>query len=104
MPKWREDCLNLLSAASPISIIYPKKDYRVYLPRVLSGKKSSMVAELAHTYTATEVFWYLDDEYLGSTKDIHKMELAPGYGAHELLVLDQSGNQTKTRFHVLNQH
>jgi len=102
MPKWREDCLNLMSARSPISIVYPKKGYKVYLPTVLSGKKSSMVAEVAHTYSASELFWYLDSEYLGSTKDIHKMELAPSYGAHDLLVLDESGNQSSTRFHVLN--
>ncbi len=102
VPKWREDCLNLMTAQSPMSFIYPSQGSQVYIPRKMDGTRSSVVSEVAHQYPASQMYWYLDDVYLGKTQQIHQIEMAPDLGTHELLVVDESGNQQKTRFEVLS--
>jgi len=103
MPNWRQDCLNFMSAQSPISFIYPHKGTQVYLPVTMSGSRTKMVSELAHQYAASQVYWYLDQQYLGRTQQIHQMEMGPGLGKHELLVVDEAGNQQVLGFEVLSQ-
>ena len=103
LPKWRADCLNLMSAKSPISFIYPQSATKLYLPITMDGNRAKMVSELAHQYASSKVYWYLDQQYLGSTAQIHQMEIAPKLGKHELLVVDESGNQKMTPFEVLSQ-
>jgi penicillin-binding protein 1C len=102
MPKWRQDCLNFMSAQSPISFIYPHKGTQIYLPTTMDGSRTKMVSELAHQYSASQVYWYLDQEYLGTTQQIHQMEIGPGLGKHELLVVDEAGNQQVLGFEVLS--
>ena len=103
MPKWRQDCLNFMSAQSPISFIYPHKGTQIYLPITMDGSRTKMVSELAHQYSASQVYWYLDQQYLGTTQQIHQMEIGPGLGKHELLVVDEAGNQQVLGFEVLSQ-
>jgi penicillin-binding protein 1C len=102
MPKWRQDCLNFMSAQSPISFIYPHKGTQIYLPTTMDGSRTKMVSELAHQYSASQVYWYLDQQYLGTTQQIHQMEMGPGLGKHELLVVDEAGNQQVLGFEVLS--
>lgn len=102
MPKWRQDCLNFMSAQSPISFIYPHKGTQVYLPITMNGARTKMVSELAHQYSASQVYWYLDQQYLGRTQQIHQMEMGPGLGKHELLVVDEAGNQQVLGFEILS--
>ena len=102
MPKWRQDCLNFMSAQSPISFIYPSKGTQVYLPVTMNGSRTKMVSELAHQYAASQVYWYLDQQYLGRTQQIHQMEMGPSLGKHELLVVDEAGNQQVLGFEVLS--
>jgi len=102
MPKWRQDCLNFMSAQSPLSFIYPHKGTQVYLPVTMNGARTKMVSELAHQYSASQVYWYLDQQYLGRTQQIHQMEMGPGLGKHELLVVDEAGNQQVMGFEVLS--
>ncbi len=103
MPKWRQDCLNFMSAQSPISFMYPNKGSQVYLPVMMNGSRTKMVSELAHQYAASQVYWYLDQQYLGKTQQIHQMEMGPSLGKHELLVVDEVGNQQVLEFEVLSQ-
>lgn len=103
MPNWRADCLNFMTAQSPISFIYPHKNTQVYLPITLSGNRTNMISELAHQYAGSIVYWYLDQEYLGKTQQIHQMEMSPSLGKHELLVVDEEGNQQTLSFKVLSQ-
>lgn len=102
-PKWREDCVNVSSSRSPISFIYPKKGTRAYLPMLLDGNRSTMVAHAAHSQGISELYWYLNDRYLGKTSELHKMEVSAPAGRNELLVVDQDGNQKSIDFQILGE-
>lgn len=71
--------------------IYPTDGNVISLPRQLDGSPGSFVARVAHTNPATELFWHLDNTYLGSTRDIHQMTIAPTRGVHTITVVDASG-------------
>lgn len=71
--------------------IYPADGSIISLPRQLDGSPGSFVARVAHTNPVTELFWHLDNIYLGSTRDIHQMTIAPTRGVHTITVVDALG-------------
>ncbi len=75
----------------PMAFIYPENHARVYLPRQLDGSEGLLTLELAHSNPAATVFWHIDSEYLGATRDFHKYSLRPAAGKHSITVVDDQG-------------
>ena len=48
----------------------------------------------------TELFWHMDGDYLGSTKDIHKVQVTPEMGRHTVTVMDSDANVITVEFTV----
>ena len=76
-----------------MSLIYPRPNSEVILPKDLDGQKEKLVMRLAHKKPSTEVFWYVDDEFMGSTTDIHEMEVQPEVGKHLITIVDSYGDE-----------
>ncbi len=85
----------------PMQLIYPRDLRRIYVPIDLDGQPSRVVFQLAHRRPATEVFWHLDGEYLGSTRHFHQMALLPPVGQHVLTVVDAQGYRIEQAFEVV---
>jgi penicillin-binding protein 1C len=66
----------------------------------MNGEPGEVTFSLAHSNPATELFWHLDREYIGSTRDIHKMQLRPAVGFHVVTVVDGMGNSISREFVV----
>ncbi len=81
-------------------IVYPTDGSVVSLPEQLDGTRGSMVCQVAHSAGSAELFWHLDNSYLGSTTDIHKMEIEPARGYHTLTVVDSFGSHKSLSFIV----
>ena len=64
---------------------------QIFIYDVEPGSAGSVVARGSHTNPAAELFWHLDNTYLGSTRDIHQMTIAPTRGVHTITVVDSSG-------------
>jgi penicillin-binding protein 1C len=79
-------------ALSPMAFIYPHGNARVYLPEQLDGSKGEITFELAHSNSHATVFWHLDSDYLGFTRDFHKYTFRPSHGKHRVTVVDNEGN------------
>lgn len=77
--------------AATMYFIYPADGSVISLPRQLDGSPGSFVARVAHANPSTELFWHLDNTYIGSTRDIHQMTIAPTAGVHTITVIDASG-------------
>ena len=45
LPEWREDCLDKTAStgSSPISLIYPRRNTQIYIPRDLTGERGKTV-------------------------------------------------------------
>jgi penicillin-binding protein 1C len=86
------------SASSQIQIRYPVPNAKIFIPRDFSGNYQKIVFELSHSKHDAEVFWYLDEKYLGSTIGTHHLSAALDAGMHELYVIDENGDTDKVVF------
>lgn len=104
LPPYRNDCLDVMPGAgvASLTLIYPGKSGRIYVPLELDGRRGRSVFEVAHREPRTTVFWHLDDQYIGETRDIHQMALAPEPGRHTLTLVDENGAYLERRFTVLS--
>lgn len=87
---------------SDFAIIYPKNGSQVVDVRDLDGDQNAIVFEAAHQDGTSALYWHIDDQYLGATEDLHKINYEPTSGEHQLTVLDQNGHRETINFTVLN--
>ena len=102
-PAFRPDCRAGLGASggAALAFVYPREGAAVYVPVEMDGAVGRVVFEAAHRDPAARVFWHLDDEYQGETRDIHQMALAPRPGPHVLVLVDERGETVRRRFTVV---
>ena len=100
-PELREDCRTDSTLESQMSVLYPRHGSEVYVPVELSGDRGRVVFEATHRDRDAEVYWHLDNTFIGTTSGIHHMELAPDPGAHVLTVVDSRGESVQRRFTAL---
>ncbi|WP_448699255.1 penicillin-binding protein 1C [Mucilaginibacter sp. AW1-3] len=100
LPPFRADCSAGLQR--PMEMIYPKDGAKIYVPLEADGSRGRVVCNAAHRQPGIKLFWYLDDEYMGTTKDYHQLALNPSAGRHTLILVDGNSNRLQTRFEVLD--
>lgn len=83
-------------------LIYPRQFTKVYIPIEQDGELGFAIFEAAHENRSANLYWHLDDQYLGTTEDIHQMSIQAKKGAHILTLVDDLGNEIQQRFEVIN--
>ncbi|OHD49233.1 MAG: penicillin-binding protein 1C, partial [Spirochaetes bacterium GWE2_31_10] len=84
-----------------MGFVYPNtKNPKVFIPIELDGSKGKSIFEIVHRNSASTLYWHLDGEYLGETKGIHKMQVSPAKGKHEVVAVDLDGNTITLKFEV----
>jgi penicillin-binding protein 1C len=103
LPPLRPDCRAAVGAtgAATLACVSPREAATVYVPVEMDGSLGRVVFEAAHRDPGTRIFWHLDGEYEGETRDIHQMALAPTPGHHVLTLVDESGESVTRRFQAL---
>ncbi|MGB8492469.1 MAG: hypothetical protein WCE64_15550, partial [Bacteroidales bacterium] len=71
-------------------------------PRDEKGELTRIVAEVAHRDPSKKIFWHLDEEYTGTTRNIHQAEIVAAPGRHVLTVVDEDGNSIRCGFEIVN--
>ncbi len=93
LPPYRTDCTKEIQQR--MDFIFPKANSTVYLPKGFDGKINEVVLKIAHKNPESQVFWYIDDKFVGVTKQFHEMPVLPEPGRHVITVLDEMGNEIK---------
>jgi penicillin-binding protein 1C len=105
LPPYRKDCSPVINSSKnnkSLTLVYPQRASRIYLPVNLEGKTVSTVFEAVHRDPNAKVFWHLDDMYLGSTNSgLHQMALAPNPGTHILTLIDDKGEKIVQKFEIV---
>ena len=104
LPSWRSDCVAgalLLDEDQPIELLYPNEESRIYIPMTLSGKRSRAIVKAVHRHPEAQLYWHLNDEFLGVTQVFHEREVALEPGIHRLLLVDKQGYRLERRFRVI---
>ncbi len=105
LPPFRADCNSAADqSAANMQMIYPKHKARIYVPIDLDGKLSRTVFKMAHRNPETNVYWHLDNEFIGSTQHFHDLELQPEPGMHVLTLVDEKGNTIERSFEILEKN
>ena len=85
---------------SNLEFIYPREWEKLFIPVELDGTPGKLVFHLACRQSEAEVFWYLNEKFLGTTRQIHQMALSPEKGRHTLTVTSNLGNSITRSFEV----
>jgi penicillin-binding protein 1C len=102
-PPYRADCARSSAKINPMQLIYPKSPARILVPRELDGAMSATIFRVAHREGNVEIFWHLDNEFVGSTKTFHQLSVNPTIGKHRLTVVDGQGNRLEQNFEVIGE-
>ncbi len=84
-----------------IDLIFPKPNAKIYIPRGLDGKMNKLIFKAAYRNVDRELYWHLNNKFLGTTSSIHHMELQPKPGKYTLTLMDELGNYITRKFEVL---
>lgn len=84
-----------------LEIIYPLDNANIFVPKDFNGEYQLLVAKVASQFPERELFWFLDDELIGSTTKKGTFPLQLKKGMHELTVVDVKGNRDKVRFSAI---
>ncbi|WP_299098401.1 penicillin-binding protein 1C [uncultured Winogradskyella sp.] len=98
LPPFRADCATSVDVS--MEFIYPNQQSTIYLPKDFNGKVNDLILKVAHSKPELEIYWYIDSEYIGSTKDIHDMAVLPTSGEHVITVMDELGNSLKHKITI----
>lgn len=101
LPPFRSDCPGN-SDRRNMDIIYPKNNSKIYIPVDLDGKPGSTVFKVAHRNAGMLVYWHLDDQFIGTTIQVHQMAFSPEQGRHRLTLVDQNGETIRIGFEVIS--
>jgi len=93
LPSFLPRCVSNRKAV--MDFIYPKESVKVFLPKDFNENTNQLVFRLAHNISDIKVFWYLDENYIGTTQTFHEVALSPEKGKHTITVVDELGNEIK---------
>ena len=89
------------SANNNMEVIYPTPQAKIYIPVDLNGQRQKTVFEATHSVPKEHIHWHLNEKYLGTTSDIHQMEIDTEEGAYTLTLVDSQGDMIVRNFTVL---
>ncbi|WP_299121713.1 penicillin-binding protein 1C [uncultured Winogradskyella sp.] len=98
VPPFRNDCAE--SSGVSMEFIYPNQQNTIFLPKDFDGNTNDLVLKVAHSKPELELYWYIDNQFVGSTKDIHDMAVLPSSGEHIITVTDELGNELKHKITI----
>ena len=101
LPDWAPGCAPADDADDRLALLSPKARTQVVVPVELDGQRGRLVMEAAHRDPDARVHWHLDGRYLATTTGRHQLEVAPGEGPHEVVLVDDQGQQVVRPFSVL---
>ncbi len=98
IPLHRPDCIN--EQEKVMEFLYPTEKTIIYLPIDLDGIKEKAIFKATHQNIDAILYWHLDNNYLGSTKELHTMDISANTGHHMITIIDQDGNQISCGFEI----
>ncbi|WP_109694659.1 penicillin-binding protein 1C [Chitinophaga deserti] len=85
-----------------MELIYPRPNAKIYVPVEIDGTLGETVFKATHRAAGARIFWHLDAEFAGETRDFHQLSMRPKPGKHVLTVVDEEGEQIRLEFEILD--
>ncbi|NOR28954.1 MAG: penicillin-binding protein 1C [Lutibacter sp.] len=91
LPSYRLDCLS--EEKSQMEFVFPSENITIYLTKNFEGNYNSLLLKIVHSTPNIKVFWYLNNKFIGQTKNIHEIETLPKKGKYLITAIDELGNE-----------
>ena len=85
-----------------MDLIYPTPYAKIYIPKDFDSRRQKTVFEATHRIARARIHWHLNEKYLGTTHDIHQLEIDAEEGTHTLTLVDEQGETIVRKFTVLS--
>ncbi|MEZ4854452.1 penicillin-binding protein 1C [Flavobacterium sp.] len=99
LPPFKEGCENN-DASKKMDFIYPTSFTKIILTKNFEGNTQPAIIKAAHSNPEAELFWYLNEKYLGSTKTFHEIPLIATSGSYIITVIDEEGYEIKRKIEI----
>ena len=99
LPPFRDDCVN--SGKTPMEFIDNNKNEQIFLPKNFDEHKNNLILKIKHVQPEIQIYWYLDNRFIKSTKNFHEIAIQPKPGSHTITAMDALGNEIKKNFKIL---
>ncbi len=83
-----------------MDILAPDNNTAIYIPKGLNDETGMLIFEAVHRRNNAILYWHIDNEFITQTKGIHKIEVTPNVGSHQLTVEDEEGNIVRRKFRI----
>ena len=100
VPKFRSDCIG--QTQNTMRFIYPSQNSTIFLPKNFDGKKNELILKVAHSNKDAELYWSLNNSFLGSTNTHHEFAITPRIGNFTITVVDNFGNMISEKITIKN--
>ena len=101
LPPFREDCMATQTVS--MDFIYPKMNSKIYLTKNFDSEIQPVILRVAHSQRETELYWYVDNVFKGTTKTFHEMAIEPSSGIHYITVVDAFGNEIRRKIEIISE-
>ncbi len=102
LPPWIEGHTGDSSKAE-IAVLFPEEGAKIFIPTDIDGKKGSLIFQAAHRNGDETIYWDIDGEYLGSTRNYHQLSIRVESGPHVLTITDTRGSRVVRSFVILKE-
>ncbi len=98
LPKFRSDCFGEIK--NSMKFIYPTEKTTVYLPKNFDGTKNELILKVAHANKNAKLFWYVNNQFIATTKENHNLAISYKTGFYKISVTDNFGNEITQEINV----
>jgi len=84
-----------------LEFIYPTAGIKIFIPRDQTGLRTRIIPEIAHRDPSKKIFWHIDDDYIGTTRFMHQIEINAVPGNHVVTAVDEDGNRAVSSFTIM---
>lgn len=98
VPDFRSDCFAEQNAT--MKFLYPTEKTTIFLPRNFQGTQNELVLKVAHSNKGATLFWYLNNTFLATTKEVHNLAIIPKIGLHTISVTDNFGTEIHQQIEI----
>tara|TARA_R110002050_G_scaffold296167_1_gene455813 strand:+ start:6200 stop:8518 length:2319 start_codon:yes stop_codon:yes gene_type:complete len=103
LPPLSPACADDFSGENYLDVLFPMEGEKIFIPKKLAGEKSELIVEAVLRDANSRMFWHLNGEFLGETKDMHTKALNLVPGEYKLWLEDEKGHNYQRKFTVLQQ-
>jgi penicillin-binding protein 1C len=101
VPSMHPKCAHLSdNSASPLDIIYPINNLVIHPLKLKNGKREEIILRATSINPKGKLYWYLNEEFLGSTFQFHSKSKSLEAGSYTLLITDDEGKTAKVNFQI----